>query len=81
MQGQEEKQVHFLSKEKCVYPSDQEQFAHGVAVCACKQGKRIGYYCNKIHTKRDMECDQRCLDAIVQGLKTWILSADKGEKA
>lgn len=80
MQGQQEKSVHFLNKEKCVYPSDQTSFTHGVAVCACRQGKRIGYYCDKIHTKWDTECDQRCLDAIVQGMKTWLLSADKGAK-
>lgn len=78
MQGQQEKSVHFLPREKCVYPSDQTSFTHGVAVCACQQGRRIGYYCDRIHTKRDTECDQRCLDAIVQGLKTWLLSADKG---
>lgn len=81
MQGQGDKQVHFLPKEKCVYPSDQEQFAHGVAVCACKQGKHIGYYCDKIHTKQDTECDQRCLDVIVQGLRAWIISASKGAEA
>lgn len=78
MQEQQGKAVHFLYKEKCVYPSDQTSFIHGVAVCACRQGKRIGYYCDKIHTKWDTECDQACLNVIVQGMKTWLSSADKG---
>lgn len=35
------------------YPSDQAQFRRGVGVCALKKKSIIGYYMDRIHTKRD----------------------------
>ncbi len=58
--------------EKCVYPSDQSQFKHGIAVCACKQMKVIGYYCDKIHTKKDTVCEQVNLDFLAEGLSAFV---------
>ena len=54
--------------EKCVYPSDQASFRHGIAVCACNRAKVIGYYCDKIHTKKDTICEQANLDFLAAGL-------------
>lgn len=58
--------------EKCVYPSDQKCFRHGIAVCACNKGRRIGYYCDKIHTSRDTVCKQANLDFLAEGLSAFI---------
>ena len=54
--------------EKCVYPSDQASFRHGIAVCACNRAKVIGYYCDKIHTAKDTICEQANLDFLAAGL-------------
>lgn len=77
MQLQQEKSMHFYAAEKCVYPSDQAQFTHGIAVCTCEKGKRIGYYCSRIHTPNDTRCDQLCLDALANGLQQFILMERK----
>ena len=58
--------------ENCVYPSDQASFKHGIAVCACNKMKGIGYYCDKIHTKKDTVCEQANLDFLTQGLSDFV---------
>ena len=64
---------YIMSKlEKCVYPSDQSQFKHGIAVCACNKMPVIGYYCDKIHTKKDTVCEQANLDFLAEGLSGFV---------
>ena len=58
--------------EKCVYPSDQANYTYGIAVCACNRMKVIGYYCDKIHTKKDTICEQVNLDFLANGLATFV---------
>lgn len=58
--------------EGCLYPSDQSQFKYGIAVCACKRAKLIGYYCDKIHTGRDTTCEQENLDFLANGLAQFV---------
>lgn len=58
--------------ENCVYPSDQSQFKHGIAVCACNKMPVIGYYCDKIHTKKDTVCEQVNLDFLAEGLAGFV---------
>ena len=58
--------------EKCVYPSDQANYRYGVAVCACNRMKVIGYYCDKIHTKKDVVCEQVNLDFLADGLADFV---------
>ncbi len=53
--------------EKCMYPSDQQMFKYGIAVCACHKGKFLGYYCDKIHTGKDTNCEQVNLDYLADG--------------
>ena len=62
------KTVAFYPMEKALYPSDQANFTHGVAVCACKTGRRIGYYCDKIHTRHDTWADGDNIALIARGL-------------
>ncbi len=54
--------------EKCVYPSDQALFKYGIAVCACNKMKVLGYYVDKIHTKKDLVCDQANMDFLGESL-------------
>lgn len=58
--------------EKCMYPSDQKCFKYGVAVCACNKGRHVGYYCSKIHTKKDLTCDQVNLDYLADSLSQFV---------
>lgn len=66
--AQQGRQVEWLNMEGHMYPSDQSNFKCGVAVCACKKGKRIGYYCSKIHTKHDTVADAVNISFIADGL-------------
>ena len=68
MEAQEGRVAHMDEMEKAIYPSDQANFKYGIAVCACNQKKVIGYYVDKIHTKKDTVCDQINLDFLADGL-------------
>ena len=58
--------------EKCIYPSDQSNYRFGIAVCACNKMKVLGYYCDKIHTKKDTVCEQVNLDFLAEGLSAFV---------
>ena len=58
--------------EKCIYPSDQQAFTYGIAVCACLRSERWGFYLDKIHTKHDTVCHQENLDFLARGLTAFV---------
>ena len=60
--AQEGRVPHFFHLEKSVFNSDQKNFKTATAVCACNEGKRIGYCCDRIHTSEDTVCGQVNLD-------------------
>lgn len=66
--AQEGRQVEWFNMEGHMYPSDQSNFKCGIAVCACKKGKRVGYYYSKIHTKHDTVADAGNIAFIADGL-------------
>lgn len=66
------KTVAFYPMEKALYPSDQANFTHGVAVCACRRHSVLGEYCSRIHTRKDILCDPACLEVITAGLADMI---------
>ena len=72
MQSAQGRNFMMNKMEKCVYPSDQSQFKHGIAVCACNKMPVIGYYCDKIHTKKDTVCEQVNLDFLARGLSDFV---------
>lgn len=72
MQGVQGRNYVMNNLEKCVYPSDQKNFKCGVAVSACRKSKRLGYYCDKIHTAKDTVCEQVNLDFIAEGLRDFV---------
>lgn len=55
-----------------IYPSDQSNFPKHVAVSALKKNKLIGYYLDKIHTKNDVNFDEKNIALIVEGTKNLI---------
>lgn len=72
MQQQTGCQLVMNKMEKCIYPSDQANFTYGIAVCACNKSERLGYYCDKIHTKYDTICHQKNLDFLSAGLTAFV---------
>ena len=48
-----------------MYPSDQANFQKGVGVAFLRKKRFIGYYMNRIHTKRDTILQKENLDALV----------------
>ena len=72
MEAQVGKNLLMNKMEGCIYPSDQSQFKHGIAICACNKMKLIGYYCDKIHTKKDTVCEQENLDFLANGLSQFV---------
>ena len=66
------KEVVWKHKEGCMYPSDQANFRCGVAVCACRKGRHIGYYCDKIHTRHDTWADGANIALIAKGLAAMV---------
>ena len=68
MEAQEGRIAHMEAMEKAVYPSDQAHFKYGIAVCACNKMNVVGYYVDKIHTRKDTVCEQVNLDFLADGL-------------
>lgn len=68
MQAQSGRNLELFNMEGHVYPSDQSQFKCGIAVCSCKKAKVIGYYCDRIHTKRDTIADAGNIAFLADGL-------------
>lgn len=55
-----------------LYPSDQSNFPHHVAIAALKKNKLVGYYLDKIHTKHDQNFDRANIILICDGIKRLI---------
>ncbi|MBR4080618.1 MAG: M28 family peptidase [Clostridia bacterium] len=59
--------------------SDHKNFKRGVMVCACRKGKRIGYYAPNIHSKKDTFCDPANIDYLTKGLTAFTAQLSGGE--
>ena len=68
----EGKRVHFFSDSSTLYPSDQVNFPCGVGVAALKRRKGVGFYLNRIHTKRDTVLDERNIACLAQGVRRYL---------
>lgn len=64
----EEKDVILEKAERVYYPSDQANFPMSVAVAALKHKKILGYYMDKIHTRRDIIFDEKNIDFLTNVL-------------
>ena len=64
--------AEWFKMEGHMYPSDQNNFKCGIAVCSCKKAPVIGYYCDKIHTRHDTEADAGNIAFIADGLAAFV---------
>jgi hypothetical protein len=55
-----------------IYPSDQIGFPNNVAIAAMKKNAIVGYYLDKIHTKADVNFDEKNIEIISEGIKDLI---------
>ena len=67
----EDYSVAHVNSATSVYPSDQASFQCGTAICACKKAPVIGYYMDRIHTRRDTICDLKNLDFLADRLSAF----------
>ena len=74
LNAQSGRNLLWRNMESSIYPSDQMQYKHGIAVCSCKKAKVIGYYCDRIHTKRDTIADAGNIAFIADGLAAFAQS-------
>lgn len=72
------KQIVIENGEKIYYPSDQIGFTMGIAVAALKMSKRIGYYMDRIHTKRDVIFDEENITLLTNSAIEFINYLDEG---
>lgn len=70
------KEVIITKSSNTLYPSDQMSFKHHVGVAAFKKHKIIGYYMDKIHTIKDINCDENNIKFIINGLKEYMKRVD-----
>lgn len=62
------KTVVLASSKNTLYPSDQASFPSHVAIAALKKNKLVGYYLDKIHTKHDVNFDEKNIELICDGV-------------
>ena len=51
-----------------LYPSDQARFRRGVGVAALKKAPLIGYYMDRIHTRRDTVLEEDNVQLLCRGV-------------
>ena len=62
------------SLKKVMYPSDQNNFPTGTAVAFFRKHKRIGYYMNRIHTKKDVIFEERNIEYLEKCIRRLVAS-------
>ena len=70
--GSQEKHVHLEKLNRVYYPSDQAGFPVSIAVAALKQKKFLGYYMDRIHTKKDVIFDESNIEFLVDRTTQFI---------
>lgn len=68
----DEKQILLEKAERVYYPSDQANFPMSIAVAALKHKKLLGYYMDRIHTKRDVIFDEKNISFLTNALHKLI---------
>lgn len=71
-----DKHIELREKGFSVYPSDQKNFPVGVGIAAFRKAKFVGYYCDKIHTKKDTVLEETNVNLLRAALTT-LITTDK----
>ena len=66
------KNLKLISKGFYTYPSDQRNFPVGIGIAAFHKMKFLGYYCDKIHTKKDTILEETNVNLLRAALTTLI---------
>ena len=66
------KNIRFEKNTNTFYPSDQMGFPVNIAVASLKKKPVVGYYLDKIHTKKDIHCDENNIEIISSGFAEFI---------
>lgn len=69
---EEGKNIRFEKSSNTFYPSDQMGFPINIAVATLKKKPVVGFYLDKIHTKKDMNCDEKNIDIISSGFVEFV---------
>ena len=72
MEKQTGRGLHLFPMESSKGSSDHKNFKTSSVVYACRVGKVVGFYCDKIHTNKDTVCEQVNLDFIAGGLSDFV---------
>jgi len=70
--GTDSKHVLLEKLNRVYYPSDQAGFPMAIAVAALKRGKFLGYYMNRIHTKRDTVFDESNISYLAERTAAFV---------
>ena len=77
-QGRGEKQTEVV-RGFGFYPSDNKAFRNGIGVCALKRKKVIGYYLDRIHTRKDTVFEEENIEILRDGaLRLAAMIGSKG---
>lgn len=63
-----------------LYPSDQMQFPCHVGVAALKRGRFLGFYMDRIHTKRDTAFDPRNIEYLTESARRLLHALDARDR-
>ena len=66
------RELHIFLMETSTGSSDHKSFKTSSVIYACNKMPVVGYYCDKIHTKRDTVCEQVNLDFLAEGLCDFV---------
>ena len=67
-----DKQLHLFGPLGAFYPSDQINFPCAVGVAAMNKSPILGLYMSRIHTSRDIICDERNFSFLVEGMQRFL---------
>jgi len=70
--SEEDKKFFITKSSTTLYPSDQMNFKKNIGVAVFKRNKLIGYYMDRIHTRKDVIFEERNIEMIIKGLKKFV---------
>ncbi len=73
------KEIQVKDKGFCTYPSDQKNFPVAFGIAAFHKAKYVGFYLDKIHTKKDICLDQTNVNLLRAAITTLITGSENNQ--